>query len=165
MADIVNVEMAKAWDGAEGAYWADNAASYERTTRRFWGRLREQVPIAEDERAIDIGCGNGAKTCDLARVAPFGSALGIDLSRPMLENARRRAAANGVTNVQFVHGDAQAYPFEPGVATLATRRCKPSCALVAARRASTWIDCAMHFTSLTRARCVGPHFSASRITT
>ena len=120
VANIVNVEMAKAWDGAEGAYWADNAASYERTTRRFWGRLREQVPIAEDERAIDIGCGNGAKTCDLARAAPSGSALGIDLSRPMLENARRRAAANGVTNVQFVHGDAQAYTFEPGVATMAT---------------------------------------------
>jgi SAM-dependent methyltransferase len=120
VADIVNVEMAQAWDGAEGAYWADNAASYERTTRRLWRRLRELVPVADDERTIDIGCGNGAKTCDLARAAPSGSALGIDLSRPMLENARRRAAASGITNARFVHGDAQTYPFEPGGATLAT---------------------------------------------
>jgi SAM-dependent methyltransferase len=120
VAEIVNADMARAWDGAEGAYWADKAASYERTTRRLWGRLRAQVPIAEDERAIDIGCGNGAKTCDLARAAPSGSALGIDLSRPMLENARRRAAATGLTNAQFVHGDAQVYPFEPGGATIAT---------------------------------------------
>lgn len=120
VAEIVNVEMAQAWDGAEGVYWAEHAASYERNTRRLWARLREQVPIAEDERAIDIGCGNGAKTCDLAGAAPSGSAVGIDLSRPMLEIARRRASANGLTNVRFVHGDAQAYPFEPGAATLAT---------------------------------------------
>jgi SAM-dependent methyltransferase len=119
MADIVNVEMAQAWDGSEGAHWADNAASFERVSRRFWARLREQAPIAADERVIDVGCGNGASTCELAEAVPSGSALGIDLSQRMLANGRQRAAANGIANVQFVHGDAQAYSFEPAAATLA----------------------------------------------
>lgn len=120
MTEIVNVEMARAWDGSEGAEWAANVASFERANRRFWARLRELVPISAGERAIDVGCGNGASTCDLAQAAPAGSALGIDLSRRMLENGRKRAAAAGIANVQFVHGDAQAYPLEPAAATLAT---------------------------------------------
>jgi SAM-dependent methyltransferase len=118
--EIVNVEMARAWDGAEGEEWAANVASFERANHRFWVRLRALVPISEGERAIDVGCGNGASTCDLAQAAPAGSAVGIDLSRRMLANGRQRAAADGITNVQFVHGDAQAYPFAPGAATLAT---------------------------------------------
>jgi len=119
MSGFANVEMAEAWDGAEGAYWADNAPSFERTTGHFWARLRELVPVAPDERAIDIGCGNGASSCDLAQSAPDGGVLGIDLSQRMLENCRQRAAANGITNAEFVHGDAQVYAFEPGAATLA----------------------------------------------
>jgi SAM-dependent methyltransferase len=119
MSGFANVEMAEAWDGAEGAYWADNAPSFERTTGRFWARLREQVPVATDDRAIDIGCGNGASSCDLATAAPAGSVLGIDLSQRMLVNARQRATAKGISNVRFVHGDAQVYAFEPGAATLA----------------------------------------------
>jgi SAM-dependent methyltransferase len=118
--DIANAEMAQAWDGREGEEWAAKAVSFERANRRFWARLRAQVPISEAERVIDVGCGNGASSCDLAQAAPVGSTLGIDLSRRMLENGRKRAAADGITNVQFVHGDAQVYPFEAGAATLAT---------------------------------------------
>jgi trans-aconitate methyltransferase len=119
MPGIVNVEMAEAWDGPEGAYWADNGPSFERTTRRFWARLRAQVPVAADDHIIDIGCGNGASTCDLAPAAPRGGVVGIDLSQRMLANARERAAAARLTNAQFVHGDVQAYEFEPGAASLA----------------------------------------------
>ncbi|HEX6683314.1 MAG TPA: methyltransferase domain-containing protein, partial [Candidatus Limnocylindrales bacterium] len=46
--------------------------------------------------------------------ADAGSVLGIDLSRPMLARARRRAKAAGLGNVQFVAGDAQIHPFDPG---------------------------------------------------
>ena len=60
---------------------------------------------------LDIGCGSGATTREAARRASGGSALGIDLSSPMLELAARRAEDEGVDNVAFVHGDAQVYPF------------------------------------------------------
>ena len=41
---------------------------------------------------------------------PGGSALGLDLSGPMLEVARRLAAAAGAANARFEQGDAQVYP-------------------------------------------------------
>ena len=42
-------------------------------------------------RIIDIGCGCGDTTIELARrTGPAGKAVGIDISRPMVERARRR---------------------------------------------------------------------------
>ena len=46
-------------------------------------------------------------------MAEPGEVVGIDLSTAMLTNARVRSAAVGLTNVTFVHGDAQVYDFEP----------------------------------------------------
>lgn len=40
-------------------------------------------------------------------------ALGVDLSAPMLNHARRAAGAEGLTNVSFLQADAQIHPFEP----------------------------------------------------
>jgi SAM-dependent methyltransferase len=115
---IANSEMAKAWDGPEGASWSAQPARYQRATRRIWARFRTVVPVTPDARVLDVGCGNGASTCDLAGSA--ASALGIDLSAQMLENARRRAADSGLANVSFVQGDAQVYPFPARAFSLGT---------------------------------------------
>jgi SAM-dependent methyltransferase len=61
---------------------------------------------------LDIGCGTGQTTRLAARLASAGSALGVDLSSPMLDCAVRRATAEGVANVSFEHADAQIHPFE-----------------------------------------------------
>lgn len=115
---IANPEMAQAWDGVEGESWSAREDAYERATRRVWKRFLGLVPVFADERVLDIGCGNGKRTCDLG--ANAASALGIDLSSQMLENGRRRAKSMGLKNVEFVQGDAQVHPFEPASLTLAT---------------------------------------------
>ncbi len=46
-----------------------------------------------------------------ARQARLGSALGVDLSARMLDEARRRAAAEGMANVVFEQVDAQIHSF------------------------------------------------------
>ena len=120
MATTANAEMAQMWDGGEGAQWASEAEHYERASRLIWKRFLELVPAAANERLLDVGCGNGKSTCDLAAAAPSGSALGIDLSAEMLKNGRRRAAAAALTNVEFVQGDAQVHPFAPASYSLAT---------------------------------------------
>lgn len=67
------------------------------------------------ERILDVGCGCGATTLQLARgVAPGGTIVGLDISAPMLAVARRRAAAEGVTGVEFVEADAQTHAFDKG---------------------------------------------------
>ncbi len=116
--NTANTDMAKAWDGPEGAAWSAAPASYERVTRRMWTRFLGSVPVFDDERVLDIGCGNGKSTCDLAATAT--SATGIDLSAKMLANGRARAKSLGLKNVSFVQGDAQVHSFAPASFTLAT---------------------------------------------
>jgi SAM-dependent methyltransferase len=115
---IANTDMAKAWDGPEGASWSASVENYERATRRIWARFLSAVPVSADDRVLDVGCGNGKSTCDLAGAA--ATAVGIDLSAAMLGNGRQRAVSLGLANVTFVQGDAQVHPFAPGSCSLAT---------------------------------------------
>ena len=70
--------------------------------------------VAEGDNAVDVGCGFGDTAIQLARlVGPRGSVLGIDCCDAFLEFGREDAKKAGVTNVEFVVGDAQSYPFDP----------------------------------------------------
>ena len=62
---------------------------------------------------LDIGCGSGRTTRNVARPAFVGDALGIDIDGGMIARARELADREGVPNVRFEVGDAQAHPFEP----------------------------------------------------
>ena len=59
-------------------------------------------------RVLDYGCGHGMASVVLARRGARVTAF--DLSRGYIEEARRRAAANGVA-VEFVQADAERLPF------------------------------------------------------
>jgi SAM-dependent methyltransferase len=117
--DIANVEAAEAWDGHEGAHWAEHADRYERSSVRHRPHLINASIIGSGDRVLDVGCGAGLSTIDASQLASDGSALGLDLSSQMLARARERAAAEGVGNVTFEQGDAQVHPLEPGAADVA----------------------------------------------
>src|SRR5579859_1669392 len=114
MADVVNVDQAKAWNGPDGEHWAEHADAYERTTRKHRRHLAAQVRPGED--VLDVGCGNGALSRD-AVAAGARSVLGVDLSGPML--ARATELAGGDARMQFVQADAQTHRFDPGAFDLA----------------------------------------------
>jgi SAM-dependent methyltransferase len=80
---------------------------------RYHQRLWPVLDVRPGDRVLDIGCGTGRTTRDAARAADRGSALGIDVSGPMLALARERAAAAGLGNIGFVQGDAQTHAFPP----------------------------------------------------
>jgi SAM-dependent methyltransferase len=113
MRDVANVDQLAAWDGDEGAQWAAHEEHYDGTMRAHAQILADAASIGATDVVLDLGCGNGSTTREAARAAREGSALGIDLSSAMLENARRRAAEEGLANVSFVQGDAQVHEFEP----------------------------------------------------
>jgi len=52
-----------------------------------------RLPISGDERIADFGCGTGGHTIELARRAPRGKALGVDLSPAMIEAAQEARAS------------------------------------------------------------------------
>ena len=71
---------------------------------------------------IDIGCGCGDTTLELARrVGAGGSVLGADISAPMLDVARRRAGEAGLAQASFVQADAQAHAFAADVDAVFSR--------------------------------------------
>lgn len=111
MIDIVNTEQAAAWNGYEGQHWADNQDRWNTINAPVNEPLFTAAAIQPDEHVLDIGCGAGFTTRAAARsVGPDGTATGLDLSEPMLARARATAAAEGICNATFVHGDAQVHP-------------------------------------------------------
>lgn len=110
--EIANAEQAAAWNGHEGEVWTEHADRYESSSRRHWQRFLDADLIASNAAVLDVGCGTGKSTRDVARIASQGSALGVDLSATMLGRAREQSEAAGLTNVAFVQGDAQVHPFD-----------------------------------------------------
>ena len=108
-----NADQLQAWDGDEGAYWAEHPEYFDRSVAAYHERLLAAATIAGSDRVLDIGCGTGQTTRDAARAAAGGSAVGVDLSARMLEVARRQAAHEAVPNVFFEQVDAQVHPFPP----------------------------------------------------
>jgi len=122
VSEIANVDQAASWDGPEGSHWSKNADRYDTSLREHLRLLEDAARIGGGESVLDIGCGNGASTLDAARAAAPGPAVGIDLSTAMLSRARDAASAAGLTNVEFVAGDAQVFPFDPASFDVAISR-------------------------------------------
>lgn len=107
-----NAEQATYWNDTAGRTWAEVQGPLDRQLAPLGRVAMAALAAAPGERIVDIGCGSGQASLELARaVQPGGVVLGIDLSAPLLEAARRRAA--GLDELSFVQGDAQIFPFAP----------------------------------------------------
>jgi ubiquinone/menaquinone biosynthesis C-methylase UbiE len=72
----------------------------------------EQLRVRLGHAVLDVGCGHGASATLLAqRVGPSGRVVGLDASRAMIAEARRRFVHSALP-VAFHVGDALALPFE-----------------------------------------------------
>jgi len=82
----------------------------------FWRRLAiaKINLIQPSEKILDLCCGTGMITCDLAnKIGLNGKVVGFDQSREMLKIAKRRLLKKGLLNrVDLVQGDAARLPFE-----------------------------------------------------
>ena len=74
-------------------------------------RLFRDAGIAPGQRVLDIGSGVGDVAILAARlVGPTGQVVGVDRDAIALGKARMRAAAFGVTNIQFIEADVAQIP-------------------------------------------------------
>lgn len=120
--DPANAAQAAAWDGDEGAFWAAHADRFDDSVATHHRALMAAADIASADRVLDVGCGTGQTSRNAGRAASAGAVLGVDLSSAMLEVARRRAAAEGLTHVVHLQADAQVHPFEPASFDVAISR-------------------------------------------
>ena len=103
-----NAAQAHHWNFEAGPGWVAKQEQHDRMLEPLGDRALAAARPSAGERAIDIGCGCGATTIALAqRVGTDGRVLGVDISEPMLERARERCDALGLTNVELLRADAQ----------------------------------------------------------
>ena len=74
--------------------------------------LHSDTSYPAGSRVLEAGCGVGAQTVILAQNSPQALITSIDISAASVSEARRTAAAAGVTNVQFEQADIFNLPFE-----------------------------------------------------
>jgi len=75
--------------------------------------LHSDTAYPAGSTVLEVGCGTGAQTVTLARNSPGARITSVDVSAASLEEAKARAEAAGLTNVEFRQGDLFALPFGP----------------------------------------------------
>lgn len=75
--------------------------------------LHSDTSYPAGSRVLEAGCGVGAQTVTLARNSPNALFTSVDISGASVTEARRKAAAAGLTNVQFEQADIFNLPYGP----------------------------------------------------
>jgi SAM-dependent methyltransferase len=72
------------------------------------------LAVKRGDAVVDAGCGFGDTAIQLAQmVGPSGSVVAMDCCDGFLDFGRKDAKAADLSNIRFVEGDVQTYPFEP----------------------------------------------------
>lgn len=99
---------ASEWQGAAGDRWRQNLDGFEWMIAGIGDALVAQAGYNSGDRVVDVGCGGGATTLPIARiVGAQGLALGVDIAPQLIEIARDRAAAQSLSQAQFLVADGQ----------------------------------------------------------
>jgi SAM-dependent methyltransferase len=110
MSEEANQAQRRQWnDAVRLSAWRQR----EPLTAAVTATLLEHVALRGGETVLDIGTGGGRTAIAAARqVGPDGEAVGADISGPLVDLARQRAADEGVTNVRFMVADVQTAALE-----------------------------------------------------
>lgn len=107
-----NEAQSEYWNGDAGQNWVRNADKLDLLLQPFIEELLKRVHLNQSEHVLDIGCGAGALTLSAAAiVGPERGAVGVDVSAPLVNLARSRAAVSGQP-ATFVVDDASAFRAE-----------------------------------------------------
>jgi SAM-dependent methyltransferase len=108
-----NADQIAYWNGPGGQHWTDRQQTQDTLLAPVSDILIDRAKAKAGERIIDVGCGCGGTSIAFAqKVGPTGHVLGIDISAPMLAQARQIAPPRAP--MDFVLADATVYPFVTG---------------------------------------------------
>ena len=117
-----NEQMAAYWSEQAGPEWVANEDVFDHMLEPFGRAVLDALALTAGESVLDVGCGFGTTAREAAAlVGPSGRVVGIDVSPPMIDLARARAAELGAGNVSFVVADAQVHRFDRPVDTIVSR--------------------------------------------
>lgn len=102
MSDIVDISK-NSWDPS--FYSANSEVQYI-----FAKKNLEKFPFKGNEQVLDIGCGPGIITAQIAQLLPNGRVLGMDFSPQMISFANK--AFNEIPNLSFKQADVRYFNFD-----------------------------------------------------
>ena len=91
-----------------------DASGYARISGLQQAMAREVLALLDlkgSERVLDVGCGNGKVTAEIASRVPAGTVLGVDSSAEMIASARHQFGPEVRPNLRFEVADARQLPF------------------------------------------------------
>lgn len=97
---------------SQTAKW--NAADYAANSvvQQTWAReLMAKLSLRGDEHILDVGCGDGKVTAEIARAVPRGSVTGVDASSQMIGFAKKVFPTSKYPNLKFRVMDAREIQF------------------------------------------------------
>jgi len=102
----------------DGVYASDHSESVLRT--HSWRTVANSAPyliphLQPSLEILDVGCGPGTITVDLAKRVGDGHVTGIDYTDEPFAEARSLAEKEKVANINFLTADIHALPFEDGM--------------------------------------------------
>jgi SAM-dependent methyltransferase len=107
--DGPNADQIKYWNAEAGTKWSDFNPQLDRMLAPLSAVVIDRAAPVAGEQVLDIGCGCGDTSMALARrVAPGGAVTGVDISTPMLNVARQRAADDDLP-VTLFNADAETH--------------------------------------------------------
>jgi trans-aconitate methyltransferase len=92
-----------------------NPVEYAKSSsvQQQWAReLIRKLELKGNERILDIGCGDGKVTAEIALCVPNGFVLGIDSSKEMITLSQSLFPADAFSNLRFQCENASRLPFE-----------------------------------------------------
>ena len=92
-----------------------NATDYSRHSSLQEAMAQEVLALldlADSKRILDVGCGDGKITAEIAARSPRGSVVGVDPSRDMIDFAQRHFGPATRPNLRFEVADARSLPFK-----------------------------------------------------
>src|ERR1700751_1168879 len=92
-----------------------NASEYARISTLQAAMAEEVLALLElkgNERILDVGCGNGKVTAEIAARVPQGAVVGIDPSQEMIAFASSHFGPAIHPNLRFQVADARHLPFQ-----------------------------------------------------
>lgn len=99
---------AEYWNGPAGDTWASESDALDPRLAHFGRTAMQALAPSLGERILDVGCGAGATSRELARgVGDAGQVTGVDISRPLLAVARSRGGG-----VRYLEADAGTTRFD-----------------------------------------------------
>lgn len=93
--------------------WNPSDYAAHSALQQAWAReLLARLALRGEERVLDIGCGDGKVTAELARTLPRGRVVGVDIAPEMIRFARQQFPRRAFPNLEFEVMDARALRFE-----------------------------------------------------